>query len=133
MTAREAPKVRKKVLIVDDSAAVRRQVGEVLRSAGFQVMEAADGVDGADSIRFHQDLALVICDLNMPRLNGLDMLDKLQTELAARQLPVVILTTEAQPEAIARARQSGAKGWIVKPCREQLLLRAVQKLTQSNS
>jgi two-component system chemotaxis response regulator CheY len=65
-------------------------------------------------------------------LNGLDMLDTLRTELAARQLPVVILTTEAQPEVIARARHSGAKGWIVKPCREQLLLRVVQKLTQSH-
>lgn len=121
----------KRVLIIDDSASVRRQVAGVLSPAGFEVMEAADGVDGADRIRLNRDLALVICDVNMPRLNGLDMLDTLKTELAERRLPVVMLTTEGQPEAMARAKSSGAKGWIVKPFKEQLLLSAVQKLTQS--
>ncbi len=123
--------VAKRILIIDDSASVRRQVSGVLSPAGFQVIEAADGVDGADRIRSQTDLALVICDVNMPRMNGLDMLDTLKGELAQRQLPVVMLTTEGQPEAMARAKKSGAKGWIVKPFKEHLLLGAVQKLTQS--
>jgi two-component system chemotaxis response regulator CheY len=120
----------KKVLIIDDSSSVRRQLSVALGNAGFVVLEAADGVDGADQIRAETDLALVICDVNMPRLSGLDMLERLQDEIARRQLPVVMLTTEGQPEAMTRAKKWGAKGWIVKPFKEQLLLGAVQKLTQ---
>lgn len=123
----------KKILIIDDSSSVRRQVAGALTTAGFEVLEASDGVDGAAQIRGQTDLALVICDVNMPRMNGLDMLETLKGELAQRQLPVVMLTTEGQPEAMARAKRCGAKGWIVKPFKEHLLLGAVQKLTQSGS
>lgn len=122
----------KRVLIIDDSVSVRRQVSAVLGPAGFQVLEATDGIDGAERIRSQTDLALVICDVNMPKMDGLDMLDTLKDELAKRQLPVVMLTTEGQPEAMTRAKKSGAKGWIVKPFKEHLLLGAVQKLTQSS-
>ena len=100
---------------------------------GFLVLEASDGLDGAERIRADADLALVICDVNMPRMNGLDMLESLKQEIADRHLSVVMLTTEGQPEAMARAKKSGAKGWIVKPFKEHLLLGAVQKLTQSGT
>jgi CheY-like chemotaxis protein len=66
----------KKVLIIDDSSSVRRQLSAALGSAGFVVLEAADGVDGAEQIRAVTDLALVICDVNMPRMCGLDMLER---------------------------------------------------------
>jgi two-component system, chemotaxis family, chemotaxis protein CheY len=122
--------VSKKVLIIDDSSSVRRQVAGALSSAGYQVIEASDGVDGAAQIRSQTDLALVICDVNMPRMSGLDMLDSLAAEIARRHLPIVMLTTEGQPDAMARAKKSGARGWIVKPFKEHLLLGAVQKLTQ---
>jgi two-component system chemotaxis response regulator CheY len=117
------------VLIIDDSATVRKQVSVVLSQAGFDVLQAVDGVDGADQIRARADLALVICDVNMPKLNGLDMLESMKGELAARSLPVVMLTTEGQAEAMGRAKQAGAKGWIVKPFRENLLIATVKKLT----
>jgi two-component system, chemotaxis family, chemotaxis protein CheY len=123
----------KKILVIDDSASVRRQVSGVLCSAGFLVLEATDGLDGAERIRADADLALVICDVNMPRMSGLDMLESLKQEIADRGLAVVMLTTEGQPEAMARAKKSGAKGWIVKPFKEHLLLGAVQKLTQSGT
>ena len=117
------------VLIIDDSATVRQQVSGVLSQAGFDVLQAVDGVDGADQIRARADLALVICDVNMPKLNGLDMLESLKGEIAARSLPVVMLTTEGQAEAMGRAKQAGAKGWIVKPFRENLLVATAKKLT----
>lgn len=124
--------MRKKVLIIDDSVSVRRQVSGVLAQAGFEVLEATDGLNGADQIRAQADLALVICDVNMPKLNGLDMLESLKDEIALRALPVVMLTTEGQPDAMARAKRSGAKGWIVKPFKEHLLVGAVKKLTMSD-
>jgi two-component system chemotaxis response regulator CheY len=67
----------RKVLVIDDSAMVRRQVSTVLSQAGFEMLEAVDGIDGAEQIRANADLALVLCDINMPRLNGLDMLESL--------------------------------------------------------
>jgi two-component system, chemotaxis family, chemotaxis protein CheY len=124
--------MRKKILIIDDSVSVRRQVAGVLAQAGFEVLEATDGLNGADQIRAQADLALVICDVNMPKLNGLDMLESLKDEIALRALPVVMLTTEGQPDAMARAKRSGAKGWIVKPFKEHLLVGAVKKLTMSD-
>jgi two-component system chemotaxis response regulator CheY len=123
----------RKVLIIDDSASIRHQVSNVLSQAGFDVVEAVDGVDGAEQIRAQADLSLVICDVNMPKLNGLDMLDSIKDEIATRALPVVMLTTEGQPAAIARAKKSGARAWIVKPFKEHLLVGAVQKLTQPRS
>jgi two-component system chemotaxis response regulator CheY len=119
----------RKVLIIDDSASVRRQVVTILSQAGFEMLEAVDGLDGAEQIRATTDLALVICDINMPKLNGLDMLESLTDELAAKSLPVVMLTTEGEPAAMARAKKAGVKGWIVKPFKEPLLIGAVKKLT----
>jgi two-component system chemotaxis response regulator CheY len=119
----------RKVLIIDDSASVRQQVSTVLSAAGFEMLEAVDGVDGAAQIRSTADLALVLCDINMPKLNGLDMLESLTEEIAQKALPVVMLTTEGEPSAMARAKKAGVKGWIVKPFKEPLLLGAVKKLT----
>jgi two-component system chemotaxis response regulator CheY len=119
----------RKVLVIDDSAMVRRQVSSVLAQAGFEMLEAVDGVDGAAQIRANADLALVLCDINMPRLNGLDMLESLAEEIAAKSLPVVMLTTEGEPSAMARAKKAGVKGWIVKPFKEPRLVGAVKKLT----
>lgn len=130
-TAKQSEKsVRRKVLIIDDSVTVRRQVATVLTGAGFEVIEAADGVDGAERIRSSSDLALVLCDVNMPRLNGLEMLEQLAQELAQKALPVVVLTTEGEPQSILRAKKAGARAWIVKPFKEHLLVGAVKKLTQ---
>ena len=119
----------RKVLVIDDSAMVRRQVSNVLTQAGFEMLEAVDGIDGAEQIRANADLALVLCDINMPRLNGLDMLESLTEEIAAKSLPVVMLTTEGEPSAMARAKKAGVKGWIVKPFKEPMLIGAVKKLT----
>ena len=123
----------KKILIVDDSSSIRQQVSSVLAGAGFDMLEAADGLEGAERIQACHDLSLVICDVNMPRLGGLAMLDSVKDELARRSLPVVMLTTEADAAAIAHAKRAGAKGWLVKPCKDQLLLAVAMKLTTSRS
>lgn len=118
-----------KILIIDDSASVRRQVSTILSTEGFDIIEAADGIEGSAQIRANDDLALVLCDINMPRLNGLDMLESLSEEITKKALPVVMLTTEGEPESMNRARKAGARGWIIKPFKDQLLVGAVKKLT----
>ncbi len=119
----------KKVLIVDDSATVRQQVRAALGTAEFDVIEASDGTEGAETISRLTDLAAVICDVNMPRMNGLEMLETIKRDPKNTTLPVVMLTTEGQHELVQRAKAAGAKGWIVKPFKPALLLAAIRKLT----
>lgn len=117
----------KKILVIDDSPTVRQQVGLALTQAGYQVVEAVDGVDGIAKV--DATVAMLICDVNMPRMNGLEMLEKLRTDARWKALPVVMLTTEGQPGLIDRAKKAGAKGWIIKPFKAELLVAAVQRLT----
>lgn len=120
---------KKKVLVVDDSASVRQQVGLALSNAGFDIVEAVDGQDGVEKIEQVTDLAMVICDVNMPRMNGLEMLEQVKGGGKNPNLPIVMLTTEGQPQMIQKAKSNGAKGWIVKPFKPELLVGAVRKLT----
>lgn len=119
----------KKVLVVDDSLTVRQQVGLALQNAGFDVVEAVDGVDGEEKIASVADLSMVICDVNMPRKSGIEMLEAVKAGGQNAKLPVLMLTTEGQPELIQKAKKAGAVGWIVKPFKADLLIGAVKKLT----
>lgn len=117
----------KKIIVIDDSDTVRQQVSIVLMEAGYEVIEAEDGVQGASAIRDNPSAILAICDVNMPRMNGLDMLDMLKSQ-DAPSVPVLMLTTEGRPDLIERARSRGAKGWMVKPFKPTMLLATVKKL-----
>jgi two-component system, chemotaxis family, chemotaxis protein CheY len=119
----------KKIIVIDDSQTIREQVATTLRKAGFEIVEAVDGVDGAEVIERTPDAALAICDVNMPKKNGLELLEGLKASGRTNVLPVLMLTTEGQPQLIERARKAGAKGWLVKPFKADLLLAAVKKLT----
>ena len=118
----------KPVMIVDDSSTVRQQVGIVLSAAGYDVVEAVDGVDALQKVETTAELAMVICDVNMPRLDGIGFLAALKKDGKHPALPVVMLTTEGTPTLISRAREAGAKGWIVKPFKPEMLLATVKKL-----
>jgi two-component system, chemotaxis family, chemotaxis protein CheY len=118
----------KKILVVDDSVAIRQQVGIALRQAGYAVIEAEDGEQGLEQLAKESGFSLIICDVNMPRMNGLEMLETLKRNPAHALLPVVMLTTEGQPALIDRAKKAGAKGWIVKPFKAELMLSAVRRI-----
>lgn len=121
----------KKVLVVDDSATVRQQVRSALSGAGFDVLEAADGVEGLQTIVDCVDLAAVLCDVNMPRMGGLQMLELVKAKGRLPALPVVMLTTEGQPALVQQAKAVGAKGWMVKPFKPEQLVATLRKLTAS--
>ncbi|HTV20096.1 MAG TPA: response regulator [Polyangiaceae bacterium] len=118
----------RRVLIVDDSATIRQQVRVALTQAGFEVVEAVDGEEGLAKIRSDSALSAVICDINMPKKNGLELVEEIKGS-GGPPLPIVMLTTEGQPELVQRAKAAGAKGWIVKPFKPNLLVAALQKLT----
>lgn len=118
----------KRVLVVDDSPSVRQQVSMSLTQAGFDVVEAGDGTEGITKIASDREIGLVICDVNMPRMNGLEMIEAVKKEPQNAALPIIVLTSEGQPALIERAKKAGAKGWIVKPFKADLLVAAVKKL-----
>jgi two-component system, chemotaxis family, chemotaxis protein CheY len=118
----------KTVLIVDDSLTVRQQVSLTLKSAGYQIVEACDGREGVDALRGHAEIAMVLCDLKMPCMDGLGFLETIRGDAVGPPVPVVMLTTDGSPDLIARAKRAGAKGWIVKPFQPDLLLAAVRRI-----
>lgn len=116
-----------KILIADDSMLVRRQVVTALSPAGYTVVEAVDGEDAYQKTT--PDTLLVVCDLNMPRMNGMELLERLHADPALSAVPFVMLTTEARPGMFERAKALGARAWLIKPFKANLLIAAIQKLT----
>lgn len=111
----------KKVLVVDDSPTIRQQVSMCLSSGGYEVVEAQDGVE---ALTRTAGVDMCICDVNMPRMNGIEFVEK----VGSGAMPIVMLTTEGRPELIERAKKAGAKGWMVKPFKPEHLLSVVKKL-----
>jgi two-component system chemotaxis response regulator CheY len=128
ITAMEAV-VGKKILIVDDSRTIRQQVNFTLQKSGFVVVEADNGEKGIEVLAANPDVALVLSDVNMPNMGGLDMLEKIRANPNYANLPVVILTTEGAADMLERAKSLGAKGWVVKPFKPDQLIAVVNKLT----
>lgn len=117
-----------KVLVVDDSRTIRQLIVSALVQAGYQVVEAEDGREGLRAISQQRDIAMVICDVNMPNMNGLEMLAQVKADPSNAALPIFMLTTEGKAELIQQAKRSGAKGWIVKPFKPDQVVAAVRKV-----
>jgi two-component system chemotaxis response regulator CheY len=114
-----------KILVVDDSMMVRRQVGGTLRNLGYLVVEAVDGLDALEKLDANRDAQFIVCDVNMPRMNGIEFLERLSA--SGSKVPVVMLTTEGEPDLIQRAKALGAKGWLLKPFKAEFLEATVKK------
>jgi two-component system, chemotaxis family, chemotaxis protein CheY len=120
-----------KILIADDSMLVRRQVSTALTSAGYTVVEAVDGEDAQRKVT--PDMALIVCDLNMPKMNGMELLERLHADPALSAVPFVMLTTEGRPGMFDRAKALGARAWLIKPFKGDLLVAAIAKLTMAKA
>lgn len=118
---------KKLILVIDDSATIRSEVAAALGE--FEILQATNGLEGAELIEARKDIELAICDINMPKMTGIEMLERIQGKAANTGLKIVMLTTEGQPAIIKRARELGANGWIVKPFNPVQLLAAARKLT----
>ncbi len=116
------------ILVVDDSTSLRAVVKLALTAAKYDVVEAVDGVDALEKLKSIERVRLVICDVNMPRMDGLTFVKTVKGLPEHRFLPVVMLTTEGKPELIAQGKAAGAKAWMVKPFQAEQLVQTVQKL-----
>jgi two-component system chemotaxis response regulator CheY len=117
----------KRILTVDDSKTMRDMVSFTLKGAGFEVVEAEDGVH-ALSVLSKTSVDLVITDINMPNMDGVTLIKKLRAQPNYGSTPILILTTEGGEEKKAQGRSAGATGWIVKPFAPDKLLQVVNKV-----
>ena len=103
-----------KILTVDDSRTMRDMLRLALTAAGFDVVQAIDGVDGLDVLE-RENPEIVITDINMPKMDGFGFIEGARKIERFRVVPILVLTTESDSDKKQRARSAGATGWIVKP------------------
>jgi two-component system chemotaxis response regulator CheY len=117
----------KTILAVDDSASIRQMVAFTLKGAGYEVIQAVDGQDALDKANAHK-VSLVLTDINMPRMDGLKLLETLRNLAHYKSIPILMLTTESDNEIKAKGRAAGATGWLVKPFDPARLLEVIAKV-----
>lgn len=115
------------IMVVDDSASLRQVVAIALRGAGYTVVEAKDGQDALNQLT-GQRLSLIISDVNMPNMDGISFVKAVKQLANYRFTPIIMLTTESEPEKMKQGQAAGAKAWVVKPFQPAQMLDAVSKL-----
>jgi two-component system, chemotaxis family, chemotaxis protein CheY len=117
----------KTIMTVDDSASVRQMVSFTLQQAGYQVLEACDGKDALSKLD-GSGVHMVLTDLNMPNMDGIELIRAVRGNPTYKFVPIVMLTTESQAEKKQAGKEAGATGWIVKPFKPEQLLAVVRKV-----
>lgn len=118
----------KKILAIDDMKTLRDLLGKVLRKAGYDVVEAVDGVDGLNKFKECKP-DLVISDLNMPNMDGIGFVKGAREVINGKSTPILILTTETNEALKVRAKEAGATGWLTKPFKPERVIKLVDQLT----
>lgn len=117
----------KRILIVDDSESIRELVGFTLESAGYAVEKGCDGVEAIELLN-GREVNMIITDLNMPNMDGIQLIREIRKKQEYASVPILMLTTESQAAKKEEAKAAGATGWIVKPFVQEKLLEVVNKV-----
>lgn len=119
----------KKILVIDDSSAIRQIVSLTLTSSGFETVEAVDGADALSKLD-GLELDLFVCDVNMPKMNGIEFLQAIKYDVkyeSYKFTPIIMLTTESGEDMKLKGKEAGAKAWLIKPFQPETLIEAVRK------
>ena len=119
----------RKVLVVDDSKLLHRMFEMMLRQ--YPLVHAYDGKEALDRLSENGDIDLVLLDMNMPRMNGLELLTAMKADGRLKEIPVVLVTTEGSDEQTQRGLQAGAAAYVKKPFRNEELIAVVHRLTST--
>ena len=117
-----------KIIVVDDSETTRLQLRNSLEENGYEVLEAEDGAVGLNVIEANPDAELIICDVNMPEMDGITMVKKKNEQEHLKHITVFMLTTEASDSMKQEGKKAGVKAWIFKPYNPENLLSVINKL-----
>lgn len=115
------------ILAVDDSASMRQMVSFTLKGAGYNVVEAVDGVDALNKAKA-QTFDCIVTDVNMPNKDGIELIKDLRALPNYKFTPMLMLTTESGMDKKQQGKEAGATGWIVKPFNPDQLLKTIQKV-----
>lgn len=120
----------KTIITVDDAVTIRKMVTFTLQPTGHRILEAGDGVQAFEIIQ-KQPVDLILTDINMPNMDGIELTRQIRTLPAYGRTPIILLTTESEPNKKAQGKEAGASGWIVKPFQQDQLLALVSKVLQN--
>ena len=122
--------MKKKILVVDDSATLRASVNCTLKSAGFETINAVNGADGLEKLteahKQGEQIGMIISDINMPFMDGITFIKEVK-KTPFKFLPILVLTTESQDDMKLKGKQAGASGWLVKPFKPEQLVYVTKK------
>jgi two-component system, chemotaxis family, chemotaxis protein CheY len=118
----------KLILTVDDSATIRELLLSELSDLGYRVAQAEDGVNGLEMLALEPP-DLIITDITMPRMDGIRFIQNVRNNERYKATPILVLTTESDPDIKDRAKRAGATGWFVKPFDPRKLAEAIRKVT----
>lgn len=115
------------IMTADDSASVRQMVSFTLKQAGYEVVEAKDGQEALEKLR-NNPVNMLVTDLNMPNMDGIELIRKVRSEPQFKFMPIIMLTTESQAAKKQEGKAAGATGWIVKPFKPEQLLAVIKRV-----
>ncbi|MBM4336902.1 MAG: response regulator [Deltaproteobacteria bacterium] len=110
-----------KVLVVDDSAIMRKVIAQILEMLGHDSVPASNGIDAFDRLKEHEDVRLILLDWNMPEMNGIEFLREIKGRQKLAEIPVIMLTTESERRKMIEAIEAGAKHYLTKPFQPETL------------
>lgn len=119
-----------KIMVVDDSEIIRFQLSTDLTKEGHEVIEACDGLHGLQMLKEHNDIKLIICDVNMPEMDGITMCENVSKNEEFNKIPIVMLTTQNSPELKAKGKTFGVVAWVTKPYKSAALLGGINKILE---
>jgi two-component system, chemotaxis family, chemotaxis protein CheY len=123
-------KPQRSILIVDDSSTIRQQTRVLLESHGFRVVEATNGAEGLEEVK-KALFDLILVDVNMPVMNGLEMIAHVRKLPDYQRTPIFVLTTESSGDTVRKGKAAGATAWVVKPFKADVLVPAIRKVLQT--
>lgn len=116
-----------KILVVDDCATTRKLLTLYLKSKGYEVVTAENGLDALEKVG-KESVNLVLSDLNMPYMDGIELVRNLRANPDTAELPVVMVTTEADPEEKEKAMKAGANGYMIKPVTAEMVAQNIKEI-----
>jgi two-component system chemotaxis response regulator CheY len=121
-----------KVLVVDDSAIMRKVIEQILEMLGHEAGPAANGVEAFERLKEHDDVKLILLDWNMPEMNGIEFLRAVKNQPGLAKIPVIMLTTESERRKMIEAIEAGAKHYLTKPFQPETLATKILQCVESS-